>query len=169
MDIAGEVRNEMLSRCNCSYLADTIISNGTLLCFVESSSFVTYRAQIQGNMEVSTFQLISYIEEWLTTSAVLNVRGELLHAESICAVAIPSWDEPECILPYKSTTPEYVPATNQNEPECDINCENISITIVTPVVVIFIGVVTVIVIVVLTLLKLKSKWRSSQKNLTTVL
>ena len=64
-----------------------------------------------------------------------NVRGEHLDAEFICSVAIPSWDEPECNLPYNSTGPESAPATNQNKPECDLNCENISpipaVTIVT--------------------------------------
>ena len=96
MQIADGILNEVSQRCQCSLRTNEVIANGGFLCFMDTPQFVTYRAEIHGTMEVSALDLISYIEKWLSSGAVLSVRAQLLTPQTFCPVQIISANEVEC-------------------------------------------------------------------------
>ena len=96
MQIADGILNEVSQRCQCSLRTNEVIANGGFLCFMDTPQFVTYRAEIHGTMEVSALDLISYIEKWLASGAVLSVRAQLLTPQTFCPVQIISANEVEC-------------------------------------------------------------------------
>ena len=102
-EIANNVINELqqLSQCN---LAANVINNGGFICFMQSPQYVTYRAKIQGTTNVAALELISYIEQWVTSGAILNVRAQFLNLQPFCTVPIISADEDECEIPSQSTS-----------------------------------------------------------------
>jgi len=103
-DIDEELLNRWMANCECDIL-DDFISNGTLLCFPSSPSFITYRAFVQGNMAVPTMTLVSYIEEWLKAGAEIHVNGQLFPVQFGCPIVISSVNEIECD-PYNKTIVE---------------------------------------------------------------
>ena len=94
-EIANNVINELQQLCQCN-LAANVINNGGFICFMQSPQYVTYRAKIQGTTNVAALELISYIEQWVTSGAILNVRAQFLNLQPFCAVPIISADEDEC-------------------------------------------------------------------------
>ena len=165
MDIADELINELTSYCDCNVVVhnNDIITNETFLCFLDSPSFVTYRAQLQGTMECPTLELISCIEQWLASVAVLNVNNQILYAESSCSVSISSLDEPECSLVSNTSSLKTTVSNNQVE---QTKSSILIIIIATIAAVICLGVIIVIVVIIFACLRLKSR-RKSQKDLST--
>ena len=102
-EIANNVINELQQLCQCN-LAANVINNGGFICFMQSPQYVTYRAKIQGTTNVAALELISYIEQWVTSGAILNVRAQFLNLQPFCTVPITSADEGECEIPSQSTS-----------------------------------------------------------------
>ena len=96
MQVADGILSEVRLCCQCSLRSNKVIANGRFLCFIDTPQFVTYRAEIHGTMEVSALDLISCIEKWLASGAVLSVRGQLLYPQAFCPVLIISANEVEC-------------------------------------------------------------------------
>ena len=96
MEIADKILYEAKQRCQCNLRKNKVITNGGFLCFMDTPQFVTYRAQIHDTIEVSAMDLISCIEKWLASGAVLSVRAELVTPQAFCPVQIISANEVEC-------------------------------------------------------------------------
>ena len=70
---------------------------GLLKCFSNSSSYVTYRARLEGTSQADSLSLISLIEDWVESGgASIIVTGVILKVDSQCPVAISSLSEGEC-------------------------------------------------------------------------
>ena len=87
----------------CSECDSDILHEQSFACFKESSSFVTYRARLEGTSETESDSLISLVEEWVRGGeATIIVTGILMTVDHNCPVVISSFSEPEC---YKPTLP----------------------------------------------------------------
>ena len=95
-DIVNGVLLELMRRCQCDLTTDTTITDGGFRCFPESPQYITYRARIHGTMQVSASELITHLELWLVSGAIIPVMAQLLIIEPTCPVAISSMIEAEC-------------------------------------------------------------------------
>ena len=87
----------MKTSCPKCGISDDIINMQSFSCFEESSSFVTYRARLEGTSERDSDSLISLIEDWVRGGgASVIVTGILMTVDPHCSVAISSLSEPEC-------------------------------------------------------------------------
>ena len=102
-EIANNVINKLQQLCQCN-LAANIINIGGFICFTQSPQYVTYRAKIQGTTNVAALELISYIEQWVTSGVKVNVKAQFLNLQPFCTVPIISTNEDECEIPSQSTS-----------------------------------------------------------------
>ena len=89
--------NEVQRRCQCPFPANRI-TNAAFRCFPESPEAVTYRAFIHATLQVSTTDLVGFLQEWVASGASVVFQAQLLSADKTCAVATPSLNENECGL-----------------------------------------------------------------------
>ena len=85
--------------CQCGFSRDTfhdIEVRSGFLCFEESSTAVTFRAEIMALPMANISQLLEYIEQWVATQPSIVVLGSILSIDSSCTVAIDNLNEPEC-------------------------------------------------------------------------
>ena len=92
-----------MHRCQCNLNTDTTITGGGFLCFPESPQHITFRARIHGTMQVSASELITHLEIWLVSGAIIPVMAQLLSVEATCPVVIASTREAECTSEYGVT------------------------------------------------------------------
>ena len=144
-EIANNVINELQQLCQCN-LAANVINNGGFICFMQSPQYVTYRAKIQGTTNVAALELISYIEQWVTSGAILNVRAQFLNLQPFCTVPIISADEDECEIPSQSTSELPTISTSTNG-SSGYNTTVIAIIIAVVCIVIIISTTLIIAIV----------------------
>ena len=112
---------------------------------MQSPQYVTYRAKIQGTTNVAALELISYIEQWVTSGAILNVRAQFLNLQPFCTVPA---DEDECEIPSQSTSELPTISTSTS-----ISTETkVSSGYNTTVIVIIIAVVCIVIIISTTLI-----------------
>ena len=114
---------------------------------MQSPQYVTYRAKIQGTTNVAALELISYIEQWVTSGAILNVRAQFLNLQPFCTVPIISADEDECEIPSQSTSELPTISTSTNGSSGYNTTTVIAIIIAVVCIVIIISATLIIVIV----------------------
>lgn len=91
----GIVINQLNQRCQC---AIQINDDAGFQCFDDSPNAITFRARINGSLEVSAMQVITFLEEWIASSdEPLSINAQLLDLDKNCAVSISSFGEPECL------------------------------------------------------------------------
>ena len=145
-DIIQEVVNELSRRCQCSVEVDQITTAG-FICFPESPTAVTFRAKISGSQQVLSSQLISFLEEWTSSSVRILVQAQLLSVDGSCDVEISSASDPECV----ATTPSVSTPSG-------LNVTQISIIAVVAILVLSL---TIIVAVLALLL---ARWKHKRKG-----
>ena len=72
--------------CQCDIKIDDVVSNGELLCSDEESQLITYQARVHGTEKIAAHEIISYIEQWLSSDMSLNIAGQQLQVLSFCSV-----------------------------------------------------------------------------------
>ena len=77
------------------------IDGGGFQCLGPSEDYATFRATLSGT--VNSFQLISYVEEWVETSPTVLVQGLRLTVDKSCPVQITSLQDPGCQFSEEST------------------------------------------------------------------
>ena len=80
--------------CQCGLSTDRI-TEGAFQCFMNSDQQVTFRARIHGTAQANSSQLITYIEQWVTTETSIAVQRVRIRVDT-CPVAITTFDDPEC-------------------------------------------------------------------------
>ena len=95
--IVAVVQNTELS-CQCT-LSTERITEGAFRCFENSEQQVTFRARLHGTAQVTSSQLIVYIEQWKAMDVTIAVQGVLLSVDRACIVAVSSFSDLECEVP----------------------------------------------------------------------
>ena len=57
---------------------------------------MTFRARLHGTAQVTSSQLIAYIEQWKAMDVTIAVQGVLLSVDRACIVAVSSFSDLEC-------------------------------------------------------------------------
>lgn len=60
---------------------------------------MTFRARLHGTAQVTSSQLIVYIEQWKAMDVTIAVQGVLLSVDRACIVAVSSFSDLECEVP----------------------------------------------------------------------
>ncbi len=103
-DIHDELQKQISALCACEFTPQHI-TTGELQCFT-SSDEVTYRTRLSGTASVTSSEILSYLEEWITSgNASILVQGFRLNLDSSCLpVAIEALSDPECGIQESSQT-----------------------------------------------------------------
>ena len=86
-DVTTELAEAIQGICGCSFSREHI-SESFVQCFSESPHQITFRAQINQTSQSSTVELVSYIEQWITSTGSLVVQGSLLQLNTTCPLVI---------------------------------------------------------------------------------
>ena len=95
-DVSNAILEELTLSCVECGITDDITDRQSFTCFLESPTYVTYRARLEGTSETDSGSLISLIEDWVSGGASIIVTGVLMTVDSECSVAITSLSEGEC-------------------------------------------------------------------------
>jgi hypothetical protein len=92
------IANGVNQRCPPCELEHTNITNGEFQCFPGSPNQVTFRAKVHDRAQAIAREIITHIEQWITSSDVvtLPVHHARLKINSTCVVLLASLDDPEC-------------------------------------------------------------------------
>ena len=91
--IAAVVQNtERL--CQCGFNAENI-TDSAFRCFQSSEHQVTFQARLHGTANVTSIQLIEYIQQWIITEIHVVVQSVRVDIDT-CPVAITSFQDPHC-------------------------------------------------------------------------
>ena len=80
--------------CQCGFNAENI-TDSAFRCFQSSEHQVTFQARLHGTANVTSIQLIEYIQQWISTEIHVVVQGVRLDID-MCPVAITSFQDPHC-------------------------------------------------------------------------
>ena len=96
MELIQVMTEELRKRCQCDFKPD-LFSNTGLKCLPQSPNAATFHASLTGSSQVAAPQLVIFLEEWISSGALLTIRAESLQIDGTCAVSVPSSGESECI------------------------------------------------------------------------
>ena len=145
---------ELRDSCTCNVTSDNI-DEGAFNCFeAPSSNFVTYRAQLTGNVEadIYAYALLSYIEDWVSGSPIVHVQGVAMKIDSECVVPIKSFADGEC---------NEMPTSSSNSTSATTKNFGDNVAIV-------IGVVIIIIVIVILVFTTALIWIIRRAKVTTV-
>ncbi|CAI8048273.1 Netrin receptor DCC [Geodia barretti] len=109
--ITAAVVKELKS--SCSECGPEMIDNQLFVCYLESPSFLMYRARLEGTSETDSGSLVSLIEAWVRGGgASLILTGVLMTLDSHCSVAISSLSQPPQCSPSSTPTATSSPSTD---------------------------------------------------------
>ncbi len=94
-DITNRLSQGIEGLCACGF-SPSLLTDEFINCFDGSSSHVTYRAVLTGTETVSTVELISLIERWISDTSSIIVQSTRLGLTNTCPVVITDRDSPEC-------------------------------------------------------------------------
>ena len=95
-DVTSAVIEQLFDSCtDCSITSD-IIDTQSFACYPESTTYVTYRARLEGTSETDSDSLTSLIEDWVRGGARIVVTRLLITLDTDCSVAISSFNEEGC-------------------------------------------------------------------------
>ena len=93
-NVTTAILDELTASCPECGINNNTIDRENVTC---SSSYVTYRARLEGTSQTDSLYLISLIEDWVESGrASIIVTGVILTVDSQCPVAISSLSEGEC-------------------------------------------------------------------------
>lgn len=81
--------------CSCKFPASNLV-NGTLLCSNVDSHDLVYRAYIVSTIELSSMQIISYIESWIREAPEVPSGVAIIAFDANCTTRINSMLDPIC-------------------------------------------------------------------------
>ena len=84
--IKEEIKKNLMKYCQCDIKIDDVISNGEFLCSDDASQLITYQVRVHGTDKIAAHEIISYIEQWLSSDMSLNIEGQQLQVLSFCSV-----------------------------------------------------------------------------------
>ena len=85
--------------CQCGFSRETFHNvdiTGAFQCFEKSPTTVTFRGEIGPALRANASQVISYMEQWVTTNPTIVIQNTRLRVDSSCNVKINSFNDPEC-------------------------------------------------------------------------
>ena len=87
--------NDICPQCN---VASSDLIEPFLVCFPQSVHQVTFRAQLKDRSQATAREIVTYIEEWITSSngARLTAYGIRLNLNNTCVILLSTIDDPEC-------------------------------------------------------------------------
>ena len=95
-DITNEVVQNINQRCECRLSAEHI-TDGAFQCFESSDQQVTFRARLHGTAQVTSSQLVAYLEIFVSrTDSTIAVQGLRLDVDRSCSIVINSFGDPQC-------------------------------------------------------------------------
>ena len=81
------LQQEIEDLCQCGFSAENIL-NHAFECSETNQNTVTFRGELLGTAQVTSSQLISYIERWITVEGIVAVQGLRLRVDRSCPVEI---------------------------------------------------------------------------------
>ena len=95
-DITNAVVQNINQHCQCG-LSTEYITESAFQCFPNSEQQVTFRARLHGTAQVTSSQLITYLEAFVSrTDSTIAVQGLRLDVDSSCFIAINTFGDPQC-------------------------------------------------------------------------
>lgn len=152
-DLTTALQQVIEQRCQCGFNEDLITEGGFQRCLLDD--YVTFRANIYGVGAVSTFQLISFIKDWIKDEKTIVIQSLRLTLDSVCPVAIDSVSDPDC-------TASLGTSRSSDGGGSDNTVAIIGGVVVAVVVVVAIAVVVVVVVVAV----LNFKSRQAEQKIT---
>ena len=87
MDIAADIVTIMLATCDCDFTSDHL-TNRVFLCDSSSPQSVSYQAQLHGTLQANVSQLITILQQWISSSTkLITVQVSLLKIDDLCIVS----------------------------------------------------------------------------------
>ena len=114
------------------------------MCFIpQSPGHVTYRAQVNGRLQITARQLLTFIQQWVASTQSILVQGVQLNIDRTCEPTISTSNDAECTV---DTNTEMITTVNGFS---DVG-SNVGIAVgcsiaIVLVIVIIIGVIIIIV------------------------
>ena len=143
--------DQLTASCSDCGITSDIIDTRSFACYLESPTYVTYRARLEGTSETDSGSLISLIEDWVKGGPSIVVTGVLMTVDSECSVAISSLSEGECLEIPPITDPTATTATSSNANGSTNTAIIIGVTLTAVIVLSIVIAVTVVIIVALRL------------------
>ena len=95
-EITNAVVQNINQHCQCG-LSTERITEGAFQCFEGSEQQVTLRARLHGTAQVTSSQLLAYLEVFVSqTEFTIAVQGLRLDVDRSCPVVINSFGDPQC-------------------------------------------------------------------------
>ena len=95
-DITNEVVQNINQRCQCGFSVECITEDA-FQCFENSEQQVTFRARLHGTAQVTSSQLLAYLEIFVSrTDSTIAVQGLRLDVDRSCSIVINSFGDPQC-------------------------------------------------------------------------
>ena len=89
------MQQEIEDMCQCGFSAQNIL-NYAFECSETNQNTVTFRGELLGTAQVTSSQLISYIERWITVEGIVAVQGLRLRVDRSCPVEIRLFSDSLC-------------------------------------------------------------------------
>ena len=143
-DLIGRIVQNVVSRCECDFTEDQV-TDRVFQCFPSSPQTVTHHAQLHMTQDTSVMELITDIQEWISTGVSIPVQFLSLGVEEFCAISSNTPLE-QCPVDTTTAVPPEVPPSRS---------ESITVTISSAVVagVIVLLLVAMVVVVLVTIVK----------------
>ena len=90
--------------CGCDFSASNLV-NGTVLCSSVDSHDLVYRAYIVSTNELSSTQIISYLDSWIREAPEVSSGVAIIIFDSNCTTSIDSMLDPICNTTEDSSEP----------------------------------------------------------------
>ena len=95
-DITHGVVQDINELCQCGLSAEHI-TKGAFQCFENSEQQVTFRARLHGTAQVTSSQLVAYLEIFVSqTDSTIAVQHLRLNVDRSCPVVINTFGDPQC-------------------------------------------------------------------------
>ena len=83
-------------RCECKF-SSAHIQQPRFVCFDRSPQHITFRASLAAHQDLSTVQLVSFLEDWKATHRTVVIQEETLFVTGEeCPVVVLAFDDQEC-------------------------------------------------------------------------
>ena len=95
-DITNALVQNINQLCECRFSAEHI-TDGAFQCFESSDQQVTFRARLHGTAQVTSSQLVAYLETFANQAdSTTAVQGLRLNVDRSCSIVINSFGNPQC-------------------------------------------------------------------------
>ena len=94
-DITATLVQGVTAVCDCGFNS-TFLSNAFLKCFADSPQHVTYRATLLSSSDLSTSEVLEYIEKWIHSTPSVIIQNLNLNLNATCPTVIADFNSLEC-------------------------------------------------------------------------